>query len=307
MFELLIAAVIVVALLMGGSYLPFFWASRPRRQAFDSITKAFGGYVTRGIGWPRSWIVVFRYRDASAKIEIFLKSRRSRLKIQIGLGTPSVLISKLNEKEVTSIVEKEIGGRFMLTDTFHGLKVWQRHAPQSGGLRTQLEAIRAPLQAIAETPQAAAWILAHGTSVVSLSSKWSIPIEQSEPLIAFIRNVLRVYDLWNLEATGEIEFNGQRQVEVLDSVVCKVCGEPITEDLALCKRCKSAHHQECWAYNGVCGAYGCRGLEWETPPIVFPALRRDATTLTAAASDLKEGQTQAPGPLSSGEDVSSTP
>ncbi len=46
----------------------------------------------------------------------------------------------------------------------------------------------------------------------------------------------------------------------LDPVVCKVCGEPITEGMVMvCETCETPHHRDCWAYVGSCSIYGCQG------------------------------------------------
>jgi hypothetical protein len=41
--------------------------------------------------------------------------------------------------------------------------------------------------------------------------------------------------------------------------ICKVCLYPIdAEPIAICSRCLTPHHRECWEYNGgSCSIYGC--------------------------------------------------
>jgi hypothetical protein len=42
------------------------------------------------------------------------------------------------------------------------------------------------------------------------------------------------------------------------AVVCKVCGEPITDQpVVICAQCRTPHHRECWEYVGACSIYGC--------------------------------------------------
>lgn len=43
---------------------------------------------------------------------------------------------------------------------------------------------------------------------------------------------------------------------------CPVCHRGIEEGqtIALCSRCRSPHHEECWYKNGGCGKLGCRGV-----------------------------------------------
>ncbi len=41
------------------------------------------------------------------------------------------------------------------------------------------------------------------------------------------------------------------------NTACQICGEPIKDDIVLCRSCKTPHHQECWVYYGKCSTYGC--------------------------------------------------
>ncbi len=39
--------------------------------------------------------------------------------------------------------------------------------------------------------------------------------------------------------------------------VCKVCGDVIFFNRVNCSRCETAHHLDCWEYNGGCSIYAC--------------------------------------------------
>jgi hypothetical protein len=39
---------------------------------------------------------------------------------------------------------------------------------------------------------------------------------------------------------------------------CPVCMEAMTGDVKVCPRCGTAHHAECWEYQGGCGMFGCK-------------------------------------------------
>ncbi len=42
--------------------------------------------------------------------------------------------------------------------------------------------------------------------------------------------------------------------------ICKVCGEPIDEEVRIvCASCNTPHHRDCWEYVGACSIYGCNG------------------------------------------------
>ena len=64
-------------------------------------------------------------------------------------------------------------------------------------------------------------------------------------------------DNWMYEDEEQALVTGQR---------CPVCACPIeehTEDdpLEICPRCNTAHHKDCWDYNGGCAVYACRDAE----------------------------------------------
>lgn len=39
---------------------------------------------------------------------------------------------------------------------------------------------------------------------------------------------------------------------------CQVCGTEMKDGVVFCAKCRTPHHQECWAYMGSCSTYGCR-------------------------------------------------
>lgn len=57
----------------------------------------------------------------------------------------------------------------------------------------------------------------------------------------------------------------------LDPVVCKVCGDAITEGVVMvCETCKTPHHRDCWNYVGGCSIYGCQGKKGRAAPAATP-------------------------------------
>lgn len=44
---------------------------------------------------------------------------------------------------------------------------------------------------------------------------------------------------------------------------CLVCGSALERAVVLCSKCRTAHHEECWVYNGACSTYGCREIRYE--------------------------------------------
>jgi hypothetical protein len=44
--------------------------------------------------------------------------------------------------------------------------------------------------------------------------------------------------------------------------VCLVCGSKMDERVVSCSKCRTPHHEECWAWNGSCSTYGCREIRF---------------------------------------------
>lgn len=87
-------------------------------------------------------------------------------------------------------------------------------------------------------------------------------IEEYDELQLFIDLALRLYEQASLTRAAGITFVKQEAAFSLDEAICRVCGEPVTGDAAVCRRCKTPHHPECWQYYGACSTYGCRETKY---------------------------------------------
>jgi hypothetical protein len=81
----------------------------------------------------------------------------------------------------------------------------------------------------------------------------------------FVRTSLELYDQMLLASSQGIEFLDGQAAQMLEHVVCQVCGEEIHNDLVFCRACKTPHHRECWLYNGRCSVFGCGELNFHVP------------------------------------------
>jgi hypothetical protein len=46
---------------------------------------------------------------------------------------------------------------------------------------------------------------------------------------------------------------------------CPVCISPLEQEIVLCIRCRTPHHQGCWDYTGECALFACGGRRWIRP------------------------------------------
>jgi hypothetical protein len=94
-----------------------------------------------------------------------------------------------------------------------------------------------------------------------------MPVQHGPDLVRFVETALELYDQALLTRTRGIVFVQQQSAQVLEQVVCRVCGEEIHEGLVFCRRCKTPHHRECWQYVGRCSVFACGETEFQTPQV----------------------------------------
>jgi hypothetical protein len=101
----------------------------------------------------------------------------------------------------------------------------------------------------------------HGTLLVK---KLSL-IKDYYRLQQYVQLAIDLYDQAVLTLGQGIEFVEQPEPPKATEVICQICGEPVTSDMVLCRRCKTPHHRDCWQYYGACSTYGCRETRWVAP------------------------------------------
>jgi hypothetical protein len=109
----------------------------------------------------------------------------------------------------------------------------------------------------------------------SLTITKSQAIYHYEQLVQFVDESLVLYDQIMLTRSRGVEFIEEQSAQILDTVVCRVCGEEILDDLVFCRRCKTPHHRECWQYNGVCSVFACGESHFQAPAIAQQIVRDD--------------------------------
>lgn len=92
-------------------------------------------------------------------------------------------------------------------------------------------------------------------------------IEQIEDLVQM---ALDLFDQAMLTRTAGIQFLEHQTLQAIDQCICMVCGEELADDVVLCRRCKTPHHRDCWAYYGSCSTYGCKEAEFVVPRLASP-------------------------------------
>ena len=88
------------------------------------------------------------------------------------------------------------------------------------------------------------------------------PLErfQVETLVGIAFQVL---DLLDLRSPADMVLSKVQEV-LDDETRCPVCGTPLSRGaLVRCAKCRSAHHADCWTFNGLCATFACGSRIYE--------------------------------------------
>jgi hypothetical protein len=47
----------------------------------------------------------------------------------------------------------------------------------------------------------------------------------------------------------------------MNELLCPVCRTNLGENVAVCSRCETPHHPDCWEFGGACAVFACGGAE----------------------------------------------
>jgi len=77
---------------------------------------------------------------------------------------------------------------------------------------------------------------------------------QVETLVGIAYQIL---DLLDPRSPGDIVVSKVQEV-LNEETRCPVCGTPLSKGFVVrCAKCRSAHHADCWKFNGLCATFAC--------------------------------------------------
>jgi hypothetical protein len=94
----------------------------------------------------------------------------------------------------------------------------------------------------------------HGTTCVAEAV---FTIRQEAAIPFWLDQMLPLADQLILALDEAIVFEKPDGPQLTDRQACPICGELVSGDGCRCQACGTAHHIECWNYNGRCAVYGC--------------------------------------------------
>lgn len=190
-----------------------------------------GAFTQLAIQWP----------DSTFRVEVFPEWRKSKL-------WP---FSGMKDFELS---DRQFATRYVVR-TNDGENAENLFSP---GFRWQVDRLRA--------------FMKHDDIYISLNRglltiKKPTYIKGQIPLDDFVRYCLELFDQAMLTRTVGISFVEEDKTQVLDEVLCQICGDKIQLDMVFCVRCKTPHCLECWEYYGQCSTFACGETRYVTPKI----------------------------------------
>jgi hypothetical protein len=87
-------------------------------------------------------------------------------------------------------------------------------------------------------------------------------LNRLEDVIAFYESSGRICDevmtLLGASGAGAIQILDVSFDGAVETPTCQVCGDEVTSNKVICRRCHTPHHRDCWEYNGGCSVYACK-------------------------------------------------
>lgn len=219
------------------------------------IAKRYRAELSTHGWWRTRPKMTWRYREALVTIAVprLGKSEGTRLTLRHAAVTPDLCVGRLDflrgqpqDASPTSLVLSP-----ELRDTqWSG---WSADPPAAQQFLTPVVQLQLLQLHQAVQPFATRMSLQRGLLQIEIES----PLASYDSLQQLIRTALAVYDQLLLASADGIRFVEPEELAPLEDVVCRVCGEPILNDLVVCRTCKTPHHAECWEYVGQCSTYAC--------------------------------------------------
>ncbi len=258
---------VVAALWIVASATGRFSRRRKQRQLFAQLARQFGGLHQRGglfsnpslrLRYGETWATVSEggsqrpFSGPSLQVRVYWPHAGIRCEII------SRTASERPQKYLRVWQSVEVGGEFGSAFEVLGQDSSEVNQLLTSGVRWQIERLSNL------GPDRRLHVLIQGGSIF-VEKPW--PKLHGVLPAQFVQGALEFYDQCMLAKAVGIQFLHTDEAQPLDHVICKVCGERIQDQMVVCRRCKTPHHQDCWQYTGACSVFGCRETTYVLPPV----------------------------------------
>lgn len=269
--ECILAFFVLVAFLMG---LAVFGLGRvPRRgelqASYRMLAQRFHG-ICSGTGWFRMPRVILPYRSVHVTVEALAQAPQDLgrgLAVRMHLPWPGAAWRAELRYPARPSQAAPYDGLATLPPPAHGMdpRYSLRGTDPRAAAEVFTEVVRWHVEKLRTCPAVSPLCIQLGRGVMTITKVMAI--QHGPDLVRFVESALDLYDQALLTRTRGITFVRQESAQVLEQVVCRICGEEIREGLVFCRRCKTPHHRDCWLYAGRCSVFACGETEFQTPQV----------------------------------------
>ena len=262
----------VLVFLLGG--LAVFGLGRaPRRgdlqASYGMLARRFHGLCS-GTGWFSMPRVSFPYRSVQVTVEALAQAPQDLgqgLAVRLHLPWPDAGLRAEIRYPAWSSQASPPDGLVTLPPTAGGLdsRCTLRGSDPRATAEVFNEVVRWHVEQLRTRPTASPLWIQLGRGALTITKVMAI--QHGPDLVRFVESALDMYDQALLTQTRGIRFVQQQSAQVLEQVVCRICGEEIHDGLVFCRRCKTPHHRDCWQYAGRCSVFACGETEYQTPQV----------------------------------------
>jgi Prokaryotic RING finger family 1 len=285
---------VLAGLILIGSVLVFAIASTARagsgrwNEALAHVARRFHGVLQRGgwLGAPSVWI---RHGEAQGRLSVnSLRGGGSERCVQMSMQQRDLRgRCEIFSPAARPALWPALRGMAPLEFDWEGSgRPWHVFASEGDEVRHLLsDGVRLAIEMLGRQPlsQELAISLSPGWMVVR--QIWHTP--RGLDLEAFVERVSALSDQLNLAAAVGIQFVAGETPQLLETARCGVCGDHLTDEIVVCRRCNTPHHRDCWQYNTGCATYGCGGRECQVPGVAPLVASLDEQPATQAERPLK--------------------
>jgi hypothetical protein len=244
-----IAIAVIVAIIIGISY-------SSRNRELNRFAAIWRGRITRGGAWDFPQVVfnlgesrtVLSYSHHGEDVQTHLTMSLYDIRLRLELRPQGI--------------SQRIGKYFGMQDIEIGVPVFDNAFIIQGSHEREIreflrEDVRHAIMAIVTCGTRASHDLhlqlGGGTLRITKHEHYTSEQELSK----FVRSCFKLLTLIQKPLADGIQFVEERPATPVEETECQVCGDPLTEKVVHCLKCKTPHHLDCWQYFGSCSVYGC--------------------------------------------------
>lgn len=222
------------------------------RQAMDSASKTYGGFLKSGDG-----LVLLKRRGHAGRLE-YIGGLDARTELSFSIEGAVDGFLQVAPESVSHGFLKQFGARDIETGDREFDDAYEVRASEERIARAILDdGVRAALRPLGRRFR---FLLRITPKVMTLRAERLLydPMD----LDVFLGAGIQVFDHLKLPEQDGVDIVKAKPA-ALSEARCEVCGSGLGEGpVVRCVKCRTPLHRDCWDYNGRCATFACGGLRY---------------------------------------------